>query len=276
MCERSETFGLPGGNDAFDPVRKRHRDLERIAHAALGVGCRLTQAGASVRVVHAGARRVVAAFDVEVIGLRSGYSSFEVTVAGGGNTITRMRRIGPHGVDHRLDFAIRDLVARVATNGLDPGGVEAELARLVADTPRHPPWAAALATGAACAAFGGLLGTDWLAFPPVFAAGAIGQRLRHHLLRRGVNVFVVAGLIACFCALLGGLGARLMRSTTTDVAMMASILLLVPGVACINAQADIMDGFPTMGSARAVWVVMVMVFCAIGVWMAEALLGVGL
>jgi uncharacterized membrane protein YjjP (DUF1212 family) len=275
MTEEPEASRLPADSDAFDPVRKRHRDLERIAHAALGVGCRLTEAGASVRVVNQAARRVVTAFDVEVIGLRSGYGSFEVTVAGGGNTITRMRQIGPHGVNHRLDFAIRNLVTRVAADRLDPGEVEAELARLVADTPRHPSWMVAIATGAACAAFGRLLGTDWPAFLPVFVAGGVGQRLRHHLLRRGVNVFVVAALIACLSAMLGGLGARLLRSTTVDLAMMASILLLVPGVAATNAQADIMDGFPTMGSARAVWVIMVMLFCAVGVWIAEALLGVG-
>ncbi len=58
------------------------------------------------------------------------------------------------------------------------------------------------------------------------------------------------------------------------MAMMASILLLVPGVPATNAQTDIMDGFPTVGSARAVWVVMVMVFASAGFWLARALLGV--
>ena len=35
---------------------------------------------------------------------------------------------------------------------------------------------------------------------------------------------------------------------------LASILLLVPDVPSTNAQTDIMDGYPTMGSARAGWV----------------------
>ena len=62
-------------------------------------------------------------------------------------------------------------------------------------------------------------------------------------------------------------------SGTINLAMMASILLLVPGVPSTNAQTDIMDGYPTMGSARAVWVLMIMVFAAVGVWFAETLLG---
>jgi uncharacterized membrane protein YjjP (DUF1212 family) len=63
-------------------------------------------------------------------------------------------------------------------------------------------------------------------------------------------------------------------SATINLAMMASMLLLVPGVPATNAQTDIIDGFPTMGSARAVSVIMVMVFATTGVWLAEILLGV--
>ena len=69
------------------------------------------------------------------------------------------------------------------------------------------------------------------------------------------------------------MGSILLKSDTVNLAMMASILLLVPGVPSTNAQTDIMDGFPTMGSARAVWVLMIMVFASVGVWFAEALLG---
>jgi uncharacterized membrane protein YjjP (DUF1212 family) len=47
----------------------------------------------------------------------------------------------------------------------------------------------------------------------------------------------------------------------------------VPGVPATNAQTDIMEGFPTVGSARAVSVAMIMVFATIGIWGAEAVLG---
>jgi uncharacterized membrane protein YjjP (DUF1212 family) len=260
--------------DETDPVRVRHRELERIANVALRIGCVLIETGASVRIVHEAARRVVAGLGVEVVGLRTGYASFEITVGAGGNTITRMLQVGRHGVNHRLDFAVRELVNRVAAGGLDVAAIEADLAGLVRDTPRHPPIVVALATGTACAAFGRLLGVDWPAFLPVLFAGSVGQYVRHTLLHRGVNVFVVAAFIAFLSGTLGGIGAKLVGSSTVNTAMMASILLLVPGVPSTNAQTDIMDGFPTMGSARAVWVVMVMVFAACGIWLAESILGV--
>jgi uncharacterized membrane protein YjjP (DUF1212 family) len=260
--------------DDTDPVIVRHRILERIAHVALQVGSVLTQSGASVRIAHEGARMIAAGAGVDVLGMRSGYASFEITVGAGHNTITRMMQVGAHGVNHRLDFAVRELAVRASHGGMTPDEIETELDRLRRETPRHPPWLVAIATGAACAAFGRLLGADWPAFLPMLAGAGIGQWIRHLLLGRSINVFVIAAIVGCVAATLGGLGARLAGSGTIELAMMASILLLVPGVPSTNAQTDIMDGYPTMGSARAVWVIMIMVFAVTGLWLAEFLLRV--
>lgn len=265
-------MSAPQSFAAPDPADVDHHLLERIAHAALQVAGLLAQSGASVRVAHEGARMVSRGFGVEVMGVRSGYTSIEITVALGPHAMTRMHEIGPHGVNHRLDFAVRELAVRAAAGGMTPEAITAELERLRRDTPRHPPWLVAIATGAACAGFGRLLNSDWPAFVSVLTAASIGQGLRHWLIGRKVNVFVIAAIIGCFSATLGGLGARLAGSETVELAMMASILLLVPGVPSTNAQTDIMDGYPTMGSARAVWVIMVMVFAVTGLWIAEFLL----
>ncbi|MBP0574862.1 threonine/serine exporter family protein, partial [Mycobacterium tuberculosis] len=87
-----------------------------------------------------------------------------------------------------LDFAVRALAKEAAEGGMTVEAIEAELTRLVRETPRHPAWVVALATGTACAAFGRLLGVDWPAFVPVLVAGSVGQYARHVLLHRGVNV----------------------------------------------------------------------------------------
>ncbi|HEY0281678.1 MAG TPA: threonine/serine exporter family protein [Rhizomicrobium sp.] len=257
-----------------DPVRLKHRRLEQIAMTALRASRLLTECGARVRVAHDGAALIVRGLGVDLVGLRTGYASQEVTVSSGANTITRMMTIGPHGVNHRLDHALRALAVRVSKGGMSVEDTEREMDRLVKETPRHPAWFVAVAVGIACAAFGRLLGIDWVAFAPVLAAGAVGQYMRHLLLKRGVNSYIVATAIAFLAAAVAGEGARLAGSTTVNLAMMASMLLLVPGVPATNAQTDIMDGFPTMGSARAVSVIMVMVFATTGVWLAEALLGV--
>lgn len=257
-----------------DPVQRKHRELEKIAMAALRMARILTECGARVRVVHQGVELVVQGLGVECVGIRTGFASQEITVRSGDNTITRMMTISRHGVNHRLDHALRALAMRISKGGMSAADVEREIDRLVSETPRHPFWFVALAVGMACAAFGRLLGIDWLAFAPVFVAGTVGQYFRHVLLCRGINAYVVTAVIAFGASSLAGAGSRLAGSSSVNLAMMASILLLVPGVPATNAQTDVMDGFPVMGNARAVTVLMVMIFATTGVWLAELLLGV--
>jgi len=50
-------------------------------------------------------------------------------------------------------------------------------------------------------------------------------------------------------------------------------LLLVPGVPAVNALSDILEGRPTLGSARVVTIIMTLVFIAAGLWVGPVLLG---
>lgn len=258
-----------------DPVLLRHRALEQIAMVALQAARVLMESGARAQVIHQCAEMVARGLGAEGVAFRSGYASLAITVSTGANSITRMVDVGRHAVNHRLDQAIRKLAVRVAGGGMSPAETRGEIERLVRETARHPAWLAALAVGLACAAFGRLLGVDWAGFAASAVAAAIGQFLRHHLVVRRVNAFVAAAMIAFVAASLGGLAARLLGSATTGLALMASVLLLVPGVPALNAQIDIMEGSPTLGSARAVTVIVLMVFVTVGVGLAQALVGLG-
>jgi len=259
-------------SDVPDTVVLRHRDLEQIANAALRMGRLLMECGGRVRVVHEGMRLVVNGLGAETVGIRTGYASLAVTVGAGAETITRMCEVGRHGVDHRLDLALRHFASDIAREGGTPAEVHSGIDRLVRGTPHHPLLVVAPATGLACAAFGRLLGVDWIAFVPVLLGGAIGQWARNRLLHRGVNPCVMAAIVAFLAGSIAGWGARLLGSHSVEMALMSATLLLVPGVPATNAQTDIMEGYPTVGSARAVWVAMIMVFATTGIWAAEALL----
>ncbi|MBB4198096.1 hypothetical protein CCR94_20620 [Rhodoblastus sphagnicola] len=261
--------------DDADPVRMRHRDLERIANAALRVGRALMECGASVSVTRLGVTMTARGLGAGIIGVRVGYASIGLTVSAEQTTITRMISVGGLGVNHRLDMAVRALAARVAEKGGTVASVNGDLDRLIRETPRHPIWLVALATGVACAAFGRLLGVDGQAFAAVLLGGTVGQDLRRRLAARGVNPFVIAALVAFVAGSIGGWGARLLGSASVDMATIAASLLLVPGVPATNAQTDIMEGYPTVGSARAVAVGMMMIFAATGIWCAQGLLRAG-
>jgi uncharacterized membrane protein YjjP (DUF1212 family) len=247
--------------------------LEPIAMVALDAGRMLMEAGASASNIDAVVAKFARGLGAERVDLRIGYASLAVTIGIGGNGITRMREVGHLGVNQRLDQELWRLADRVAQGGLTAAEARAALDRLATATPRHSAWIMALAVGLACAAFGRLLKVDWPATGPVFVAATIGQFVRRDLLARHVNVFICATLVAFLGALLGGLGAHYAGSQTVTTAMIASILLLVPGVPSVNALSDILEGHPTLGSARAVTVAVALIFVAVGLWLAQVFIG---
>jgi uncharacterized membrane protein YjjP (DUF1212 family) len=259
--------------DVYDSHRHRHRDLEQIAIVSLACARMLMETGSRAMTVHECCRLIAAGLGVEIMGMRVGYASISVTLMSGANTITRMVTVSRHGMDHRLNQAIRRLVVSASRSAMPPAEIKTQLDAIVAASPRYPIGVVVIAVGLACAAFGGLLAIDHLAFLPIFLASSAGQFVRHTLLQRGINPYVALVTTAFTAAFLCGSFARLAGSETVNVAAIASTLLLVPGITATNAQADILDGLPTMGSARAVSMLMAMVFITTGIFAAQGVLG---
>ena len=246
--------------------------LEPMAMVALDAGRMLMEAGASANGIDEIVGKFARGLGADRVDLRIGYASLAITIGIGRSGITRMREVGHLGVNQRLDQELWHLAERVSRGELSTELTRAELSLLATKTPRHSAWVMAVAVGLACAAFGRLLGVDWLGTGPVFLAAGIGQFVRRELLTRHVNVFICASLVSFLGSLLGGLGARWAGSQTVSTAMIAAILLLVPGIPSVNAQNDILEGHPTLGSARAVTVAVTLIFAVVGLWFGQVLL----
>jgi uncharacterized membrane protein YjjP (DUF1212 family) len=247
--------------------------LEPIAMVALDAGRMLMEAGANADSIDAIVAKFARGLGAERVDLRVGYASLAITIGIGPNGITRMREVGHLGVNQRLDQELWHLSDRVAAGELNLEQARAELVRLAKKTPRHSQWVMSLFVGLACASFGRLLKVDWLGTGPVFFAATLGQYVRRDLLGRHVNVYICATIVAFIASAIGGLGAHWAGSGTVITAMIASILLLVPGIPCVNAQNDILGGHPTLGSARAVSVTVILIFLAVGLWLAQMATG---
>lgn len=249
--------------------------VEEVAMVALEFGRLLMETGASSHAVDEITGQVAMGLGADHVDTRVGYASLTLTIGAGADWITRMRKVGPLGVNQRLYHALREAARQIERGGFTVVQARAKLDHLVRASPHHPVWLVALAVGVACAAFGRLLDVDWAGVVPIFAAAALCQIVRRRLTLHNVNLFLATTLVASLGSTLAGLGARWAGSQTVARDMIAPVLLLVPGVPSFNALFDILEGRPTLGSARAVWVVAILIFMTIGVWLARGVLGEG-
>src|SRR6202140_2303694 len=208
--------------------------LSDVARLSLSVGRLFMESGESGRTIHE---------EVSVAAYAPGCHSAEgycqpaaiiVTLRRGEEFCVQMGKVGEHGVNLRQSEAIKDTLRRVASGDLECSAAQTELDDVPHTTPSYPVWLVCLCTGLACSAFGRLFGVDWPAFFPVLVGAASGQWIRHALIVRKQNIFIVSGIVSFGSAFLAGFGARLLGSSHPETAPVAAVLLLVPGVAVLN------------------------------------------
>jgi uncharacterized membrane protein YjjP (DUF1212 family) len=207
--------------------------------------------------------------------LRVGYTSLIMTLGKGEEEVTRVVRVGPLGVNQRFRRELGVLAARIRRGEFSIIESRQNLQGLLEASVRYPDWFVAISVGIACAAFGRLLDVDWKAVGPIFFSAAFAHMVRRQLALRNINLFISSILIGFCGAVLSGLGAQWVQSQTVARDMVATVLLLVPGVPAFNAELDILDGRPTLGSARAIYVFVTVLAMAIAVWLALGVLREG-
>ena len=245
--------------------------LDDVARLSLSVGKLLLETGASAQTVHEAVEEISKGLGCERPMTYSQHAAIIVMLRRGAESCVQMGKVGEHGVNLRRAEALTRIVSQVAAGEMDCARAQTEVDNVPRTAPGYPLWLVCLATGLACASFGRLLNAAWLSFVPTLAGAAAGQWLRHFLLGRKHNVFLVAGVVSFVSAFIAGLGGRLVGSGHLEIATLASVLLLVPGVAVLNAQLDAIGGKPNLAAARSLRIAYILVFMTLGLVFAQRL-----
>jgi uncharacterized membrane protein YjjP (DUF1212 family) len=246
--------------------------LSDVARLSLSVGRLFMESGESARIVHEEIFGAASALGCDSAEVYCQHAAIIVTLRRGEEFCVQMGKVGEHGVNLRRSEAIRDTLCRVASGDLECSAAQTELDDIPRATPSYPVWLVCLCTGLACSAFGRLFGVDWPAFFPVLVGAASGQWIRHALIVRKQNIFLISGMVSFCSAFLAGLGARLLGSSHPETAMVAAVLLIVPGPAVLNTQMDAIEGKPNLAAARGLRVIYLLVFMTLGLVAAQRLI----
>ncbi len=251
-----------------------HAELTDVVEIAAWAGQLMLQNGADSERVE----RVV-----QMMGLGLGCNGLDVavfsntiiiTTVSGAEFRTKVRRIPAWQVNMTIVSGVNRLSRRVVTDGLDRFEVRKELNR-IAHLPQHyNRWLVVAMVGLACASFSHLFGGDWPVSAVTFAAATVATVIRQELVRRRFNQFLVTIVTAFAAGVVASMGPRLGWGNSPELALVCSVLLLVPGVPLINSAQDFLNGYPMMGVARGVVGLLISLSIALGLLLAMQLMGV--
>jgi uncharacterized membrane protein YjjP (DUF1212 family) len=246
--------------------------LSDVARLSLSIGRLFMEFGESARMIHEEILAMAHCLGCDSAEVYCQHAAIIVTLRRGEEFCVQMGKVGEHGVNLRGSEAVKDIVRRVSDGDVACSVGQTQLDNIQRTIPSYPVWLVCLCTGLACSAFGRLLGADWLSFLPVLVASAVGQWIRRAMLVRRKNLFMTTGIVSFVSALLAAVGGRFLGSSHLEIATVSAVLLLVPGVAVLNTQTDVIEGKPNLAAARGLRVIYILLFMTLGLVAAQRLI----
>jgi len=245
--------------------------LPEVARLCLTAGRMLLEWGANARVVHEAISDLGHGYACDSSEAFCQHAAIIVMLRRGEEACSQMGKVGEHGVNLRRIQKLQEIITLVTRDKLSCAEAQLMMEGVPKAAKAYPLWFVCLATGIACSAFGRLLHADWSAFLPTMVAAGTGQWIRHELIRRGANIFLMAGIVSFVAASLAAIGGRLAGSVNLQLAMVAAVLLLVPGIPVLNAQIEVIEGKPNLAAARALRIAYLLLFISLGLALAQSL-----
>lgn len=249
--------------------REAQTELTRIAVKA---GQLLHQHGAECRLVEQTTQRIGVALGADSIELSVTPEAIVITSLFAGNCVTTTRRCYDRGINMQMVCDVLRICVMAEKQLLDSEQVKDRLNRL---TPfKYNRWLVVLMIGFSCASFSHFFGGDLAVYLTTFVASASAMIVRQELAHRHHNPFINFALAAFIATTIAGLGVKFQFGEHPEIAMAASVLLLVPGFPLINAVSDILKGYMAMGIARWVFASLLTTSVSIGIVASVTLMGV--
>ena len=249
---------------------------DQLLELAADMGCRLMSSGAEIYRVEESMRRILNAYaltEAEVFAIPN--CIIISAAAPDGHSITRMRRIGPHGTDIELLERCNGLCRTLCVQTPPVEEARAMLERIAAREPRFGTAQTMLGYCIAPAFFAALFGGSFRDAVCAFAVGlviGISQIYGGRVIL--TNNFFHTALSSAVASLLSLALVRLGIGDSVDTITIGALMLLVPGVALTNAMREIMAGDTISALSHTADALLCAVAIALGAAVGIALLSV--
>ena len=178
-------------------------------------------------------------------------------------------RFNPDGSFHQM--AVKGVEIRTPPRG----SVSEAIAALKDIEPNYyNRWLVVLMVGLACASFAYLQGSDWSAFFITLVASSTAMFVRQELAKKRFVLIITFGITAFTATMIASISQLKGVSSTPNIALASSVLLLAPGFSFINSFLDALKGYLMMGWGRWMEGILLTIATSIGIIIAMALLNI--
>jgi len=244
-------------------------ELTRIAVKA---GQLLHQHGAESRLIEQTTQRIGLALGAQGIELSVSSDAIVITSLFDGHCITTTRRCYDRGINMQMVCDVQRICVMAEKQLLDATQVKERLNRL--KPMKYNRWLVVLMIGLSCSSFSHFFGGDLEVYITTFFASAAAMTIRQELAHRHHNPFVNFAIAAFVATTIASIGVIYEFGEKPEIAMAASVLLLVPGFPLINAVSDMLKGHISMGIARWVFASILTISVSAGIVASMMLTGV--
>jgi uncharacterized membrane protein YjjP (DUF1212 family) len=248
------------------------RELAEILRIAIRLGALMLRSGAASFRTDQAVSRVALALGVERIECYVTPNIINATVYRGPEHRTQIAKIEALGVNMDRICAL-DLLARHVKHNATPAEVSAQIDAIEQKGLNYSQPTIIAAVGLACGAFALILGSGILEAVAATLAAFVAQWVRMRLATARINPLAITVVCAAIAATLSLALVRLFSAPAPRLAVIASVLLLVPGVPLVTSILDLTRFDLVSGVARGVYAGLIIISIGIGMLIALTLTG---
>ena len=117
-------------------------------------------------------------------------------------------------------------------------------------------------------------GGDWSAFFITFIASATAMFVRQEFAKRRFVLIITFGVTAFVATLIASISQLKGISSTPNIALASSVLLLAPGFSFVNSFLDALKGYLMMGWGRWMEGILLTIATSVGIIIAMSILNI--
>jgi uncharacterized membrane protein YjjP (DUF1212 family) len=244
---------------------------------------KITQAiiKAAVLMLEFGAESILIEQTAQRLGIALGMNSVEMslipaaivlTTLNNNQSVTTTRRVHHKPINMSIVCDVQKMVIQIERNNYNANYVMNYLKNIKPNL--YNRWLVIFMVGFACASFSNLQNGDLNAFFITFAVASFAMFIRQELNRKRFVMIITFGITAFIATVLASLSILFNLSTTPNVILASSVLLLVPGVPFVNSFLDAFKGYLSMGWGRWLQAIILTIASSSGIVLAMSLLNI--